>query len=129
MQTSHDQAARVRPAKTNPVWGTLPVAVVVVISIIELLAPGSVHVGQLLAVAPAIAPCFAGIRVTALTGVIALAAQASLAQVNGGLVQPGHMEQFIAMILVSVSVLLICFARKRHQSTLEHVRSVSEAVQ
>ncbi|MED7826278.1 PP2C family protein-serine/threonine phosphatase [Streptomyces chiangmaiensis] len=99
------------------------------ITLAELLAPGSIDGGQLLTIAPAMAPFLAGIRATALTGGLAVAAQTSLAQINGGLARTNHMQQFIALIALSALAVLVCFAWERHQRTLERVRTVSEAVQ
>ncbi|MFD0504483.1 PP2C family protein-serine/threonine phosphatase [Streptomyces chiangmaiensis] len=58
-----------------------------------------------------------------------MAAQTSLAQINGGLARTNHMQQFIALIALSALAVLVCFAWERHQRTLERVRTVSEAVQ
>ncbi|MFH8572699.1 hypothetical protein [Streptomyces sp. NPDC017993] len=54
----------------------IPLGLIVVNSVVDVLAPGDIHLGPLLIVAPAITPGLAGPRMAGLVGALAVAAQA-----------------------------------------------------
>ncbi|WP_280697484.1 PP2C family protein-serine/threonine phosphatase [Kitasatospora sp. GP82] len=107
----------------------IPLAFILLISAIDIASPPYIHLGPLLVVAPAITASFAGARLTALIGAVAVAAQVVIGLYHGGLTTSNHEAQLVALIMVSAVIVLYCRVRERHGRELTRVRSVSEAVQ
>jgi serine phosphatase RsbU (regulator of sigma subunit) len=107
----------------------LPLALIVVITVADILSPPSIHLGPLLVVAPAITASFAGARLTALVGVIGVAALVVIGVMRDGLTTSNHETQLAALIVVSALVVAFRALRDRHTKELVQVRSVSEAAQ
>lgn len=121
------------PSEPRPSWQrryallVIPLVLIVVISVADLLAPQDIHLGPLLVIAPAITCSFAGPRLTALTGAVAMAAQALIS---------AHEEftrnnevQLAALALLTCLTVFFSLLRERKGRQLEQVRSVSEAAQ
>jgi serine phosphatase RsbU (regulator of sigma subunit) len=107
----------------------LPLGLIVVITVVDLLSPQSIHLGPLLVVAPALTASFAGTRLTALVSVIAVAALFLIGVLHGGLTTSNHESQIAALVVVSALVVAFRALRERHARELVQVRSVSEAAQ
>ncbi|MFE0458367.1 PP2C family protein-serine/threonine phosphatase [Kitasatospora sp. NPDC058965] len=107
----------------------LPLALIVVITVVDILSPPTIHLGPLLVVAPAITASFAGPRLTALVGVIGVAALVVIGATRDGLTTSNHETQLAALIVVSALVVAFRALRDRHTRELVQVRSVSEAAQ
>ncbi|GAA0654308.1 PP2C family protein-serine/threonine phosphatase [Kitasatospora atroaurantiaca] len=107
----------------------LPLGLIVAITVIDLLAPPQIHLGPLLVVAPAITASFAGARLTALVGLLSVAALTVIGALRHGLTNSNHEAQIAALVVVSTLVVLFCAVRDRHAQELLQVRSVSEAAQ
>ncbi|WP_245984444.1 SpoIIE family protein phosphatase [Streptomyces tateyamensis] len=99
------------------------------ITVADILSPPNIHLGPLLVVAPAITASFAGARLTALVGVIGVAALVVIGVMRDGLTTSNHETQLAALILVSALVVAFRALRDRHTRELVQVRSVSEATQ
>ncbi len=107
----------------------VPLALIVAITVVDLFTPPTIHLGPLLIVAPAITASFAGARLTALTGAIAVAALVVIGVFHGGLTTPNHQAQIAALVLISAVVVVMRYLRDRHARQLSQVRAVSEAAQ
>ncbi|WP_374196088.1 PP2C family protein-serine/threonine phosphatase [Streptomyces sp. TS71-3] len=107
----------------------IPIALIVVITIVDIRTPPNVHLGPLLVIAPAITPSFAGPRRVALIGLLATAAQVVIAQWHGGLTTVNHLVQIPAIALLSFLIWTFSVVRERRSRQLAQVRSVAEAAQ
>jgi serine phosphatase RsbU (regulator of sigma subunit) len=107
----------------------IPIALIVLIVVADGLLPVGVHLGPLLAVAPAIAALFGGPRTTAVVGLVALVSLVLVGRLRGGLATLNHEVQIMALVAITIFVVVFCMLRERHQHELAQVRSVSEAAQ
>ncbi|MFB7273995.1 PP2C family protein-serine/threonine phosphatase [Streptomyces sp. NPDC056244] len=107
----------------------IPLALVVAITAACLYTPAHTHLVPLLVVAPALAASFARPRVTALFGVLAVAAMALVVVVHGWQATNNPMIQFISVSALSALVVLYCYVWRRRDRELNRVRSVAEVAQ
>ncbi|MEW2162743.1 PP2C family protein-serine/threonine phosphatase [Streptomyces sp. NPDC007084] len=107
----------------------IPLALIVVITVVDIRTPTSVHLGPLLVIAPTLTASFAGPLRTALVGVLAVAAQVVIGVLNGGLSTTNHVAQIIALIVLSALVVFVCHVRERRARELVRARSVAETAQ
>ncbi|MET8246555.1 PP2C family protein-serine/threonine phosphatase [Streptomyces sp. NPDC005202] len=107
---------------------TVPLVLIVVITVVDILIPHQIHLGPLLVVAPAITLAFAGPRLTALIGALAVIAQTVIAVLRGGF-NINYQVQIAALAVISLLLVLFCCQRDRRTRELHQVRSVSEATQ
>ncbi|GAB2803095.1 PP2C family protein-serine/threonine phosphatase [Actinoallomurus bryophytorum] len=108
----------------------IPVVVLIAsIMVADSLLPDSVHLGPLLAVTPAIAALFAGPRMTAAIGILALLALVLAGRLRGGLATLNREVQIVSLVAITVFVVVFCLLRERGQRQLAQVRSVAEAAQ
>ena len=107
----------------------IPLALIVVITVVDLHSPTDVHLGPLLVIAPALTASLAGPRLTALVGLLAVAAQVFIAMFHGGLTTANHVAQIIALTVLSALVVFVCHVRERRDRELSRARSVAETAQ
>lgn len=107
----------------------IPVALIVLITVVDVHSPTSVHLGPLLVIAPALAPSFAGPKITAAVGGLAVAAQVFIAALHGGLTTSNHLAQIAALSVLSAMIVLFTVVRERHRRQLTRAQSVAEAAQ
>ncbi|MFI9359588.1 SpoIIE family protein phosphatase [Kitasatospora sp. NPDC053057] len=107
----------------------LPLALIVLITVVDVLSPPAIHLGPLLIVAPALTASFAGPRATAGVALLALAALTVIGAVREGLTSANIETQLSAQLIVSVLIVALRVLRERHERELARVRSVSEAAQ
>lgn len=107
----------------------IPLALIVVITVVDLHSPTDVHLGPLLVIAPALTASLAGPRLTALVGALAVAAQVFIAMFHGGLTTANHVAQIIALTVLSALVVFVCHVRERRDRELSRARSVAETAQ
>ncbi|MER6996190.1 PP2C family protein-serine/threonine phosphatase [Streptomyces sp. NPDC000410] len=107
----------------------VPLALIAIVTVVDILAPPEVHLGPFLVAAPAVTASFAGPRTTAIIGAIAVLAQAVVAVVRTSLTDLNHTFQIIALILISVAVTFFAHLRDRHERELSQLRSVARAAQ
>ncbi|MCP3820689.1 serine/threonine-protein phosphatase [Streptomyces sp. A3M-1-3] len=107
----------------------VPIALIVIVTVVDILAPPEVHLGPFLVAAPAVTASFAGPRMTAFIGALAVLAQAVVAMVRTSLTDLNHSFQIIALILISLFVTFFAHLRERHERELTRLRSVAEAAQ
>ncbi|MEU9576092.1 PP2C family protein-serine/threonine phosphatase [Streptomyces chilikensis] len=109
----------------------IPVVWIVVVSVIDILAPPHIHLGPLLVAAPAITPSFGGPRTVGLVAALAVIAQTVIGVVRDpkDLLSANHEAQILALVVVGISLVVFCVLRDRRAKELEQVRYVSEAAQ
>ncbi|MEW2286093.1 PP2C family protein-serine/threonine phosphatase [Streptomyces sp. NPDC047841] len=107
----------------------LPVVLIVVITIVDLRLPWDIHLGPALVIAPALTPSFAGPRVTAGVGALAVGGQLLIGTHRGGLATSNHMVQLVTLVILVVLTVVYSVLRERRQAQLAQVRTVAEAAQ
>jgi serine phosphatase RsbU (regulator of sigma subunit) len=107
----------------------IPLALIALITVLEVVVPREVRLTPLLVTAPAITASFAGPRLTALVGVVAILDHLLL-NLGDGLIGTTVMRtELLALIVVTGFLVVFSFIRDRHKQELSRVRSVSEAAQ
>ncbi len=117
-----------RPWQPGHALVAIPVGLILLITCVDLPTPTQVHLGPLLVVAPALTPSFAGPRVTALIGALAVAAQVVIAALRGGFTV-NHQVQIAAVAVISLLIVAYAQEQRRRHREPARVRSVSEATQ
>lgn len=109
----------------------IPIAWIVVVSVIDVLAPPHIHLGPLLVAAPAVTPSFGGPRTVGLVAALAVIAQTAIGVLRDPdeLLSANHEVQILALVVVGICLVVFCVVRERHAMELEQVRYVSEAAQ
>ncbi|WP_328885356.1 hypothetical protein [Streptomyces sp. NBC_00316] len=107
----------------------IPLSLIVLITLVDLLSPQDIHLGPLLVIAPTITVSFAGPRLTAMTGMLAVAAQTLIGLREGALTSRNIVVQLVALALLSSLAVYFSLVRERRTGELKQVRTVSEAAQ
>ncbi|MGY3676800.1 PP2C family protein-serine/threonine phosphatase [Streptomyces sp. TE33382] len=107
----------------------IPFVLIVTITVLDIYTGHDVQLGPLLVIAPALTASLAGTRLTALAGVLAVAAQVFIAASLGGLTTPNRVAQIIALSALSALVVFMRFVRERRDRALSRARSVAETAQ
>jgi serine phosphatase RsbU (regulator of sigma subunit) len=109
----------------------LPIALMVAVVVIDVLAPPDIHLGPLLVAAPAITASFAGPWLTGLVAALAVVSQTVIAVLRDRdeLFSANHQAQIVALVLVGSSLVIFCVLRERRARELTQVRYVSETAQ
>lgn len=105
------------------------ILMIVIVTVVDILAPASVHLGPFLVAAPAVTASFAGPWTTAGVGVLAVTAQSVVAVVRTSLVDLNHSFQLITLILMSAFATTFAARREHHERELMQLRSVATAAQ
>ncbi|MCN9243431.1 serine/threonine-protein phosphatase [Streptomyces sp. RY43-2] len=129
MGLRHSLADMREPWQRSHALLLLPVALIVATTIVDIHSPTDVHLGPTLIIAPALTPSFAGPRLTALVGALAVGGQFLVAEVHGGLYTTNHIVQIITLTVLSALIVVYCAVRDRYHAQLAQVRSVAEAAQ
>ncbi|MFF9011501.1 PP2C family protein-serine/threonine phosphatase [Streptomyces sp. NPDC014870] len=104
-------------------------ALIAAVTVVDILAPPEVHLGPFLIAAPAVTASFAGPRMTAFVGAVAVLAQSVVAIVRTSLTDLNHTYQIIALVLISVIVTFFAYLREQHESKVTQLRSIAQAAQ
>ncbi|MGW1787403.1 PP2C family protein-serine/threonine phosphatase [Streptomyces tubercidicus] len=107
----------------------IPVGIIVAVCVIDALAPPDIHLGPLLVAAPAITAAFAGPRLTAAIGVLAVAAQVFIGIARHALFTENLEAQIASLVVVSALVVLFAVVRDRNERRLTQSRSVAGVAQ
>nr|WTB29446.1 serine/threonine-protein phosphatase [Streptomyces sp. NBC_00830] len=99
------------------------------IAVVDILLPQDIYLGPLLVIAPAITVSFEGPVLTAVVGLLAVAAQAYIALHAGVLTSRNALVQIAALALLATLSVFFCLIRERHSRQLAQVRSVAVATQ
>ncbi|MFF9512191.1 PP2C family protein-serine/threonine phosphatase [Streptomyces sp. NPDC014724] len=117
------------PWRPSHVLLAIPVALIVVIATVDILAPQDIRLGPLLVIAPALTASFAGALPTGGIGLLAVAAQAYIGRHIGVLSSRSMVVQIVALALLSALTVFFALIRERRGRELARVRSVAEAAQ
>ncbi|MFC9238196.1 PP2C family protein-serine/threonine phosphatase [Streptomyces decoyicus] len=107
----------------------LPIGLIVAVCVIDVLAPPDIHLGPLLVAAPAITAAFAGPRLTAAIGALAVAAQVAIGIARQVLFTGNLQAQIASLVVVSGLVVLFTVVRERNERRLTQSRSVATVAQ
>ncbi|GAA1502121.1 PP2C family protein-serine/threonine phosphatase [Streptomyces albidochromogenes] len=129
MGTARFAAHPGRSRGTYDIRLALPLSLIVLVTVVDILAPPEVHLGPFLVAAPALTASFAGPRTTGLIGALAVLAQAVVAVVRTSLTDLNHSLQIISLVLISLLVTFLAHLRERHEQQLTQLRSVARAAQ
>ncbi|MFF2412705.1 PP2C family protein-serine/threonine phosphatase [Streptomyces sp. NPDC058092] len=102
---------------------------IVTITALDIYTGRDVQLGPLLVIAPALTASLAGPRLTALAGVLAVAAQVFIAVFLGELTTTNRMAQITALTVLSALVFFMRFVRERRDRALSRARSVAATAQ
>ncbi|MEV6115137.1 PP2C family protein-serine/threonine phosphatase [Streptomyces sp. NPDC052109] len=118
-----------QPRQSSPALLSVPIALILVITAVDQLVPGDIHLGPLLVIAPALTASFAGAWLTGLIGFLTVAAQAYIGWHFGALFSRNVLVQILALAVLSALIVFFCLVRERRQRQLVQLRSVAEAAQ
>lgn len=104
-------------------------ALIVSVTVVDILTPPEVHLGPFLVAAPAVTASFAGPRLTGFVGAVAVLAQATVAIVRTSLTDLNHTYQIIALILISALATLFASLREREEQRVARLRSIAHTAQ
>ncbi|GAA2822699.1 PP2C family protein-serine/threonine phosphatase [Kitasatospora paracochleata] len=107
----------------------IPLALIVVIVVIDLRSPTSIHLGPLLVIAPALTASFGGPLLAGLIGALAVLAQVLIAGLHGGLTTSNHLAQIAALTVLSALIVAFTAVREHRAKQLARAQSVAEAAQ
>lgn len=107
----------------------VPFVLIAVVTVVDVTTPPQVQVGPFLVAAPALTATFAGPRLTALVGGIAVLAQGAVAAANSTISNLEIFYQIIALVLISAIVTFFAHLREHHSAEMVQLRSVAEAAQ
>ncbi|MFJ8790727.1 PP2C family protein-serine/threonine phosphatase [Streptomyces sp. NPDC102462] len=118
-----------QPWQSSQALLLLPVALIAVITVVEVHSPQDFHLASALVIAPALTASFAGPRTTAAVGAMTVVAQSLIGLLHGELATANRIVQLITLTVLSVLVVIYCAIRDRRHAQLVRVRSVAEAAQ
>jgi serine phosphatase RsbU (regulator of sigma subunit) len=107
----------------------VPVVLIVLVTVLDIVAPSDIVLGPLLVIAPAITAWCAGPWTTGLVGAVAVAAQAFIGWRSAILSSRSVLVEMVALAVLSALVVALCLVRDRRLRELAQVRSVAEAAQ
>ncbi|MGW4855999.1 PP2C family protein-serine/threonine phosphatase [Streptomyces sp. NPDC004288] len=107
----------------------VPFALIALVTVVDVLVPPEVHLGPFLIAAPAVTASFAGARMTAFVGAVAVAAQSVVAAVRTTFTDLNHTYQIVALVLISVIATVFAHLRERDESRVARLRSIAHAAQ
>ncbi|MFE5301064.1 PP2C family protein-serine/threonine phosphatase [Streptomyces sp. NPDC056632] len=106
-----------------------PFALIVAVTVVDVLVPPDVHLGPFLIAAPAVTASFAGPRMTAFVGAVAVLAQSAVALARTNLTDLNHTYQIVALVLISIIATFFAYLRERDESRVTRLRSIAHAAQ
>ncbi|XIE80914.1 hypothetical protein AB6O49_29485 [Streptomyces sp. SBR177] len=107
----------------------MPFGLIAAVTVVDVLVPPEVHLGPFLVAAPAVAASFAGARMTAFVGAVAVLAQSVVALARTSITDLNHTYQIVALVLISVIVTFFAHLRERDEGRVTRLRAVAHAAQ
>ncbi|MFC9589044.1 PP2C family protein-serine/threonine phosphatase [Streptomyces sp. NPDC056944] len=107
----------------------VPFALIALVTVVDVLVPPDVHLGPFLIAAPAVTASFAGPRMTAFVGAVAVLAQSVVAAARTTFTDLNHTYQIVALVLISVIATFFAHLRERDESRVTRLRSIAHAAQ
>lgn len=135
MYAFHMDPHRQAPAVSRPgrrggrLLLAVPFVIIAGVTVVDVLAPPDVHLGPFLIAAPAVTASFAGARMTAFVGAVAVAAQSVVAGARTSITDLNHTYQIIALVLISVIATFFAHLRERDEERVRRLRSIAHAAQ
>lgn len=108
---------------------TASFALIAAVTVVDVLAPPEVHLGPFLIAAPAVTASFAGPRMTAFVGAVAVLAQSLVAILRTSLTDLNHTYQIVALVLITVIVTFFAYLREQDEIRVSRLRSIAQAAQ
>ncbi|MDT3398593.1 PP2C family protein-serine/threonine phosphatase [Streptomyces sp. B1866] len=118
-----------RPRPPSRALIAVPVVLIGLIALVDLVTSSDIQLAPLLVAAPAISASVGGPALAAGIGALAVAVQTALTSMHGGLGATGQQAQLAGLVVVSVFVVVFCYARDRRERELTRARSVAETAQ
>ncbi|WP_426404912.1 PP2C family protein-serine/threonine phosphatase [Streptomyces sp. R-07] len=106
-----------------------PFALIVAVTVVDVLVPPDVHLGPFLIAAPAVTASFAGPRATAFVGAVAVVAQTVVAVARTSVSDLNHTYQIVALVLISIIATFFAHLRERDENRVARLRSIAHAAQ
>ncbi|MFC9396574.1 PP2C family protein-serine/threonine phosphatase [Streptomyces sp. NPDC057027] len=106
-----------------------PFALIAAVTVVDVLVPPDVHLGPFLIAAPAVTASFAGPRMTAFVGAVAVIAQSVVSVARTSFTDLNHTYQIVALVLISVIVTFFAYLRERDEGRVTRLRSIAHAAQ
>jgi serine phosphatase RsbU (regulator of sigma subunit) len=107
----------------------VPLLLIVAIPVIDIWLPPDLHLAPLLVVAPTFAAAFAGPRLAATLGALAVLAQVVAGLERHSLDTERVLLEVVALVVVTMLVTLFCYVRERHKGQLARAHLISETAQ
>ncbi|MFJ5829041.1 PP2C family protein-serine/threonine phosphatase [Streptomyces sp. NPDC093089] len=107
----------------------VPFALIAVVTVVDIVVPPEVHLGPFLIAAPAVTASFAGPRMTAFVGAVAVLAQSIVAVARTSFTDLNHTYQIVVLVLISIIVTFFSYLRERDESRVTRLRSIAHAAQ
>ncbi|CAM5536252.1 hypothetical protein STANM309S_02876 [Streptomyces tanashiensis] len=107
----------------------MPFALIAAVTVVDVLSPPDVHLGPFLIAAPAVTASFAGPRMTAFVGAIAVLAQSVVAVARTSITDLNHTYQIVALVLISVIATFFAHLRERDEKRVTRLRFIAQAAQ
>ncbi|MFD0369619.1 PP2C family protein-serine/threonine phosphatase [Streptomyces sp. NPDC127114] len=107
----------------------VPFVLIAAVTVVDVLVPPEVHLGPFLIAAPAVTASFAGPRMTAFVGAVAVLAQSVVAVARTSLTDLNHTYQIVALVLISVIATFFAHLRERDEGRVTRLRSIAHAAQ
>ncbi|WP_329453898.1 PP2C family protein-serine/threonine phosphatase [Streptomyces sp. NBC_01497] len=98
------------------------------ITLVDMMSSTAIHLGPLVALAPALTAAFAGPRTTAFIGLVALGAQELVDGFNGE-TMTNHIAQVVALAVLCFAMVVASYVREHRNWQLTRLRSVADAAQ
>ncbi|MDR3083543.1 MAG: serine/threonine-protein phosphatase, partial [Streptomyces sp.] len=117
------------PGQSSHLLLLIPVALIVLITLADVVTPIDIVLSPMLAIAPAITAWFEGPWATSGIGALAVAAQAFTGWQHGQLLSRNFLIPMLALAVLSAVVVCFCVVRDRNRRQLAQVRTVAEAAQ
>lgn len=107
----------------------IPLLLVVAIPVIDIWLPPNLHIAPLLVIAPTFSTVFAGPRLAASIGGLAVLAQVVAGLERHTLSDERVTLEVVALVIVSVLATLFCWLRDQRTAQLERAHLISETAQ
>ncbi|MEX0171150.1 PP2C family protein-serine/threonine phosphatase [Streptomyces sp. LMG1-1-1.1] len=107
----------------------VPFALIAAVTVVDVLVPPEVHLGPFLIAAPAVTASFAGPRMTAFVGAVAVLAQVVVSVARTSFTDLNHTYQIVALVLISIIVTFFSYLRERDETRVTRLRSIAHAAQ
>jgi serine phosphatase RsbU (regulator of sigma subunit) len=107
----------------------VPLLLIVAVPVIDIWLPPNLHIAPLLVIAPTFSTVFAGPRLAASVGALAVLAQVVAGLERHSLSDERVTLEVVSLVIVSVLATLFCWLRDQRTAQLERAHLISETAQ